>query len=135
MLFNEKPCESSDESYSAEDKKDGTNPICNQQPGRKQRRRMKNKTKTMVELQGVKLTTGNKKTPKASCVIFQKNKKGVATIGAVVGRKTIFKNAQKKMIWFWQEFYPQIQVIHSFIIQAMFPISHTKRSYNMKKKP
>ena len=70
MLSNEEPYESSDGSYSTEHKKDKTDPICKQQRGRKQRKRMKNKTKTMVELQGVKLTTGNKKTPKASCLIF-----------------------------------------------------------------
>ena len=29
------------------------------------------------------------------------------------------------MVWFWQEFDPQIQVIRSFIIQATFAMSHT----------
>ena len=45
MLSNEEPCESSDESYSAEDKEGGTDPICRQKRGRKQRKRKKNKTK------------------------------------------------------------------------------------------
>ena len=35
MLSNKKPCENSDESYSAEDKEDGTDSIHNQQRGRK----------------------------------------------------------------------------------------------------
>ena len=50
MLTNEEPCENLEESYSAEDEKDGTDPTCNQQRGKKQRKRKKNKTKTMAEL-------------------------------------------------------------------------------------
>ena len=48
-----------DESHSAEDEEDGTDPICNQERGQKQKIWKKNKTKTTAELQGVKLTTGN----------------------------------------------------------------------------
>ena len=45
MLSNEEPCESSDEPYSAEDEEDGTDPICNQQRGRKRRKQKKKKNK------------------------------------------------------------------------------------------
>ena len=75
-------------------------------------------------MQGVKLTTSNNKTHE-TLYICQKNKKAIAPIGTAAGRKAIMKSAEKKMIWFWQELDPQIQVIHSFIIQAMFAISHT----------
>ena len=37
MLSNKEPCENSDKSYSTEDEEDGTDPICNQQRGRKRR--------------------------------------------------------------------------------------------------
>ena len=85
----------------------------------------------------MKLTTGNKKTHETLCIICQKNKKGIGPIGTAAGRKAILKSAEKNMIWFWQEFDPQIQMIHSFIIQAMFAISHTsspKWNHNMKMK-
>ena len=49
----------------------------------------------------------------------------IAPIGTAAGRKAILKCAKKNIIWFWQEFDPKIQVIRSFVIQAMFAISHT----------
>ena len=135
MLANEEPCESLDESYSAEDEENGTDPTCNQQSGQKQRKRMKNKT--AAELQGVKLTTDNNKTNGTLCITCQKNKKMVAPIGITAGRNTILNSAEKKMIWLLPELDPQIQVIHSFIIHATFDMSHTfspKRNHNMKMK-
>ena len=135
MLANEESCESLDESYSAEDEENGTDPTCNQQRGRKQRKRMKNKT--AAELQGVKLTTDNNKTNGTLCITCQKNKKMVAPIGITAGRNTILNSAEKKMIWLLPELDPQIQVIHSFIIHATFAMSHTfspKRNHKMKMK-
>ena len=61
----------------------------------------------------------------------------IAPIGTAAGRKAILKCAKKNIIWFWQEFDPKIQVIRSFVIQAMFAITHTsspKRNHNMKMK-
>ena len=52
MLSNKEPCENSDKSYSAEDEEDGTDPICNQQRGRKRRewkRNNKNKRQNFKE--------------------------------------------------------------------------------------
>ena len=51
--------------------------------------------------------------------------------------KAILKIVEKKMIWFWEEFDPQTQVIRSFIIQATFATSHAsspKRKHNIKMK-
>ena len=48
MLSNEEPGESSNELYYAEDEEDGTDPICNQQRGQKQRKWKKDKTKSMA---------------------------------------------------------------------------------------
>ena len=87
MLSNEEPCESSDEPYSAEDEEDGTDPICNQQRGRKRRKQKKKKTKTTAELEGVK-------THKTLCIICQKNKKRIAPIRTAAGRKAILKSAK-----------------------------------------
>ena len=70
-------------------------------------------------------------------MICQKNKKMIAPIGTAAEREAILTSAKKKIIWFWQEFDPKIQVMRSFVIQAMFAISHTsspKRNYNMKMK-
>ena len=94
-------------------------------------------SKSGNELQGVKLITNNNKTHEMLCIICQKNKKEIPSIGIAAGRKIILKSAEKKMIWFWQEFDPQIQVIHLFIIQAIFAISHKsspKRNHSMKMK-
>ena len=95
MSSNEEPCKNSDESYSAEDVEDGTDPICNQQRGRKRRKRKKNKTKTVAEFQGVKVTTGKNKTHETLC-ICQKNKNGISSIRTAAGRKAIIKSAPKK---------------------------------------
>ena len=91
----------------------------------------------MAEFQGVKLTTDNNKTHETLLMICQKNKKMIAPIGTAAEREAILTSAKKKIIWFWQEFDPKIQVMRSFVIQAMFAISHTsspKRYYNMKMK-
>ena len=90
MLPNEEPCESSDQSHSAEDEEDGTDPICSQQR-RKRRKRTKNKTKTTAESQGVKLTTGNSKTHETLCIICQKNEKGITPIGTAAGKRQYLK--------------------------------------------
>ena len=87
-------------------------------------------------MQGVKLITNNNKTHETLCIICQKNKE-IPSIGIAAGRKIILKSAEKKMIWFWQEFDPQIQVIHLFIIQVTFAISHKsspKRNHSMRMK-
>ena len=55
MLSNEEPCESSDEPYSAEDEEDGTDPICNQQRGRKRRKQKKKKQKQRRNWKELKL--------------------------------------------------------------------------------
>ena len=80
------------------DEEYGTDPICKQQRGQKQRKWKKNKTKTTAKLQGVKLTTSNNKTHEMLCIICQKNKKAIAPIGTAAGRKAIMKSAEKR--WF-----------------------------------
>ena len=47
---------------------------------------------------------------------MSENYKGIAPVGKAAGRRQYLR-VPKNMIWFWQEFDSQIQVIYSLFLQ------------------